>query len=308
MRSTILLVILAALFAACADEPAQDATTAGPTWLTDRPENAHPYADETLARFAKLVEGDGWRDAAWNAQGTLEPVHEKTGSTFVLIPAGSFLMGSPASEAGRLVTETQHEVTVPAFLLCKTECTQRAWVRGGGSNSSHSKGDSLPVECMSWDDCQGWCKKLGLRLPSESEWEYACRAGTETPFATGETLTTDQANYDGNYPYGGGRKGEYRQRTVLAGSLPANSWGLHEMHGNVWEWCEDWYEESYEESYDKTPRDGSAHTASGSGFRVLRGGGLNDDAMACRSALRFRLSPGSRYGLTGFRPAADLPR
>jgi formylglycine-generating enzyme required for sulfatase activity len=187
MRSTTLLLALAmALCAACSDEPApHDATPTGPAWLTDRPENAHAYADETLARFRTLVEGEGWRDPAWNAQGTLEAVHEKTGLAFVLIPAGSFLMGSPDTETNREDDETQHEVTVPAFLLCKTECTQAAWVRGGGSDSSHFKGDSLPVEEVSWDDCQAWCEKLGLRLPSEKEWEYACRAGTETAYWSG---------------------------------------------------------------------------------------------------------------------------
>jgi formylglycine-generating enzyme required for sulfatase activity len=304
MRPLILLALAVALCAACADEPAPDATPAEPTWLTQRPENAHPYADETLARFRKRVEGEGWRAAAWNVQGTLEAVHEKTGLAFVLIPAGSFLMGWPVSETGHWDDETQHKVTVPAFLLCKTEYTQAAWVRGGGSNNSRFDGEGLPVEMVSWENCREWCDVLGLRLPSESEWEYACRAGTETPFSTGETLTTDQANYDGDYPYAGGRKGEYRERTVKAGSLSANPWGLHEMHGTVWEWCADWYEESYA----KTPRDGSAHADSGSGIRVRRGGGWYDFARYCRSGIRSWRGPGLRYYDLGFRPAADLPK
>jgi formylglycine-generating enzyme required for sulfatase activity len=321
MRTLVLLAMVVGLFVACSHVPGPEGTPepeapapapeipvpeapapSKPIWLTDSPMNAHAYSDKMLAQFRKLVEGEAWRDAAWNAQGTLEAVHEKTGQAFVLVPAGSFLMGSPVSEAEREDDETQYKVTVPAFLLCKTECTQAAWVRGGGSNPSYFKGDSLPVEQVSWNDSQAWCQKLGLRLPSESEWEYACRAGTETPFATGETLTTAQANYDGNYPYGGGRKGEFRKRPVKAGSLPANPWGLHEMPGNVWEWCGDWYAMSY----DMTPRDGSAHSARSSGFRVRRGGGWGSLARGCRSAVRGRNSHELRLDYLGFRPASNL--
>jgi formylglycine-generating enzyme required for sulfatase activity len=304
MRTLTLLALAVALGAACSDEPALDATPTEPTWLTDRPENAHPYADETLARFGKLVEGGGWRDTAWNEQGTLEAVHEKTGLAFVLIPAGSFLMGSPEDEADRLDREKRHRVTVPAFLPCKTECSQKAWDAVGGEDDRKWKGPDLPIESVSWSKAEAWCRKAGLRLPSESEWEYSCRAGSETPFSTGSTLSTDKANYDGNYPHGEGRKGEFRQRTVAAGSLPANPWGLHEMHGNLWEWCDDWYEESY----DRTPTDGSAHADSGSGRRVHHGGSWRSTAGHCRSASRSWNSPGIRDFDLGFRPAADLPR
>jgi formylglycine-generating enzyme required for sulfatase activity len=291
MRPLLLLAAIVIVCAACADEPAPDATPAGPMWLTDRPENAHPYSDETLARFAKLVGSDGWREAAWNPQGTLEAVHERTGLAVVLIPAGSYLMGSPVTEAGRFEEETQHKVTVPAFLLCKTECTQAAWVRGGGSNPSHFRGDDLPVEQVTWEECRSWCGRLGLRLPSEAEWEYACRAGTATLFSTGHMLTTDQAKYGGGVPRAEGSACEFRQGTVRVGSFPPNSWGLHDMHGNVGEWCQNWRKRASNEA----PR-----------ARVRRGGNWFTQARFCRSASRSALIPTFELSCLGFRPAADL--
>ena len=116
----------------------------------------------------------------------------------------TFPWGSPSGEAERDGDEKRHRVTVPAFLLCKTECTQRAWDAVGGEDDRVWKGPDLPIETVSWTAAEAWCRKAGLRLPSESDWEYACRAGTETPFSTGTTLSTDQANCNGNYPYGGG--------------------------------------------------------------------------------------------------------
>jgi formylglycine-generating enzyme required for sulfatase activity len=354
MRTLLLLALAALLCAACADEPAQDATSAEPTWRTQRPENAYPYTDETLQRFEKLLDRDGWRDwcnpawtdkermkaildrcmesgplegglpghdFTWNAQGMLEAVHEKTGLVFVLIPAGEFLMGSPATELDRSDSETQHHVTIPALLLCTTECTQAAWDRTGGEDDRWSgglddippsiegeddqvgKGPEFPVDDVMWTEADSWCRKLGLRLPSEAEWEYGCRAGTTTPFSTGGTLTTEQANYNGDYPYAGSPKGDFRRRAVRAGSLPANPWGLHEMHGNVSEWCEDNFH-----SYDTTPRDGSACIERGSDLRVFRGGSLKNGARRCRSASRRWSTPEVRPHWFGFRPAADLPR
>jgi formylglycine-generating enzyme required for sulfatase activity len=316
MRPTILLALAVALCAACSDEPPQDATPAEPTWLTDRPESAHDYADETLARFGKLVVGDVWRDAAWNAQGTLEAVHEKTGLVFVLVPAGEFLMGSPTTEPGRGDDETLHRVTVPAFLLCKTECTQEAWTRGGRVHISRFKGSNLPVENVYLnDDIRPWCEELELRLPSESEWEHACRAGSARAYCFGDDASR-LPEFGWYFVNSGIRtlptrnsrdmkrvKGEWGCRTHSAGEKEPNTWGLCDMHGNVWEWTEDWYEESY----DNTTRDGSAHADNGSGLRVTRGGSWLNSADSCRSAMRGRCFPAFPSETIGFRPAADLP-
>jgi sulfatase modifying factor 1 len=157
---------------------------------------------------------------------------------------------------------------------------------------------------VSWDDVQGFLVELnrrlpGLeaRLPSEAEWEYACRAGTTTPFSFGENITPEQVNYNGNHPYAGGAKGVYCQQTVPVGSLPANPWGLYEMHGNVWEWCADWYGD-----YPTTPQVDPCGAASGDA-RVLRGGSWLNFGWFVRSACRYRYEPGWRPGDFGFRLA-----
>ncbi len=232
-----------------------------------------------------------------------EVVHEGTGMELVFIPAGSFVMGSPASEERRDDDETQHRVTLSRpFYLGKYEVTQGQWQRVMGSNPSRFTGsDRLPVEKVSWEECQAFCRKTGLRLPTESEWEYACRAGTETPFETGWTIRPDQANYDGNYTYGNGPKGVYRKRTTAVGSFAANGWGLYDMHGNVYEWCADWYG-----AYPSGPVTDPTGPASGKS-RVLRGGSWFNDPRDCRSAGRGRNAPGSRYSHRhGFRLAVDF--
>ena len=164
---------------------------------------------------------------------------------FAWIPPGTFLMGSPANEPEREgyagADETQHGVTLTkGFHLGIHQVTQAQWQAVMGANPSDFEGDgNLPVENVSWDDCEAFCQALGkkdgktYRLPTEAEWEYACRAATTTPFHFGGTISTDQSNYDGNYTYGGGKKGVYRQKTTPAGSFPANAWGLFDMHGNV---------------------------------------------------------------------------
>lgn len=223
----------------------------------------------------------------------------------VLIPAGTFTMGSPDAEAERGSDEgPQHRVSVGQFYMGKYEVTQAQWRAVMGTNPSRFKGDNLPVENVSWNEAVEFCRKLTqmsgreYRLPTEAEWEYAARAGTTTPFAFGSSLSSEQANFDGNYPYGGAAKGVYRQQTTAVGSFQPNGFGLYDMHGNVWEWCQDWYHENY----NGAPSDGSAWESGGEQqYRVLRGGSWNDVGYFCRSAIRYGLAPGVHSGYFGFR-------
>ncbi|GDY14926.1 hypothetical protein LBMAG53_38040 [Planctomycetota bacterium] len=225
-----------------------------------------------------------------------------------LIKAGTFTMGSPVGEAERVNNETQHQVTLTKdYWLGDSEVTQSLWQAVVGNNPSRFQGADLPVEQVSWDDCQGFFGKLngqvrsgGFNFPSEAQWEYACRTGTTTAFSFGVTITPDQVNYDGNDPYGGAAKGEYREKTVRVKSLPANAWGLHEMHGNVWEWCGDWLGD-YPAGAVRDP----SGPASGSS-RVLRGGSWSDDARDCRAAYRSWFVPGVRLNDLGFRLSAPV--
>ena len=218
------------------------------------------------------------------------------GMKFVWIKPGNFTMGSPKEENERFPEETQHKVTLTkGFYMGVYTVTQEQWKEVMGNNPSFFKGEkNLPVEMVSWDDCQEFIKKLrekdkkAYRLPTESEWEYACRAGTTTPFHFGETISTDQANYDGEAVYGNGKKGVFRKKTTPVGTFPANAWGLHDMHGNVWEWCQDWYGEyPQKEVVDpQGPEKGE--------FRVLRGGSWHGYPQFCRSAFRVWNGPGFR--------------
>ena len=292
MRTLMRLAMIVALLAACTGGPArEDATRAEPAWLTDRPANAYPYADETLVRFRRLLTGEDWRDATRNAQGTLEASHAKSGLKFVLIPAGSYLMGSPANEADRDDDEAQHQVTLGPFLLCKTEGTQAGWDGIGGEDERRSAGADRPIEGVSWHEVSAWCGKAGLRLPSEAEWEYACRAGTTTPYWSGDA-EEDLARLfvsSRGMPHGVGQK-------------PANPFGLFGVHGNAWEWCED----EYRHSPAGEPDDGTARVRQGIAGRVFRGGSWDLFAQGARSAQRDLTRPGFRGFFLGFRPAADL--
>ena len=206
----------------------------------------------------------------------------------VEIPGGTFIMGSPKSEKDRSSSEgPQRQVTVPSFYMGKYELTQAQYQAIMGTNPSKFKGDNRPVEGVSWNNAVEFCKKLSqktgknYRLPSEAEWEYACRAGTTTPFCFGESITPDLVNYNGNYTYASAPKGKYRQQTTDVGTFPPNSFGLYDMHGNVWEWCQD----DYKDDYINAPTDGSALTSS-SGYKLLRGGSWNLNPEDCRSAYR----------------------
>ncbi|WP_287697970.1 formylglycine-generating enzyme family protein [Accumulibacter sp.] len=225
---------------------------------------------------------------------------------FRWISPGRFLMGSPVDEPERDGAEVQHEVALSrGFWLADTACTQAFWQAVTGSNPSHFQGDARnPVEQVSWDDAQRFIGKLksrlpGLpvRLPTEAEWEYACRAGTTTPFSFGDQITPELVNYNGNYPYAGGEKGLDRQTTVPVASLPANPWGLYEMHGNVIEWCADWFGD-----YPAEPQVDPQGPQTGV-YRVLRGGSWLDRGRLVRSALRHWFVAGYRYRRFGFRLA-----
>ncbi len=218
---------------------------------------------------------------------------------------GEFVMGSPVDEPTRYDDEEQHAVLLTrGFWLADTTCTQALWQAVMGSNPSELKGAERPVERVSWEDVQGFLGRLntvladsGFRLPTEAEWEYACRAGTTTPFWFGAQITPEQVNYAGNYPYADGPQGLYRQETVPVQALPCNAWGLYQMHGNVWEWCQDW-KATYPAGLALDP----VGPETGE-IRVLRGGGWINDAGLVRSAFRSAYPPGHRIDVIGFRLA-----
>jgi formylglycine-generating enzyme required for sulfatase activity len=256
------------------------------------------------------------------ALGYSEDLGKKVRLEMVAIPEGSFMMGSPEAEEGHRESESpQHHVTVKSFFIGKYPVTQAQWKavaalpqvnRKLRSDPSRFTGANRPVEQVSWLDAVEFCDRLSkhtnkpYRLPSEQEWEYACRGGTTTPFHFGETITTDLANYDGNYTYGAGAKGVYRQETTPVGSFGvANAFGLFDMHGNVWEWCAD----HWHSNYQGAPNDGSAwvdeeqneNKNRSQKYRLLRGGSWNDYPWNCRSAFRLTYAPDNRYDLIGFR-------
>ncbi len=220
------------------------------------------------------------------------------------IPPGEFWMGSLKEEPESIDEEhPRHRVILTqGYWLADTACTQGLWQAVIGNNPSHFKGDpELPVENVSWKDIQeDFLQKLSeqtgqqAELPSEAEWEYACRAGTSTPFWWGEVLTTADANYNGNVPYNNGELGEYRERTVPVKTFKPNPWGLWEMHGNVWEWCrDDWrtYAEAVAVDPEGPPGEG----------RALRGGSWFNRGGNLRAANRNTSRPGFRYHDYGFR-------
>ncbi len=234
------------------------------------------------------------------------------GMEFVYIEPGTFTMGSPPDEPGRDDDEVAHRVTLTkGFYLQTTEVTQGQWEAVMGGNPSYFKkcGKKCPVEGVSWEDAQRFIEMLNdrdgriqYRLPTEAEWEYAARAGTAGPFAFGKCLSTDQANFNGNFPIPGCPKGESRHTTVPVASFPANARGLHDMHGNVFEWCQDWYG-----VYAGNPETDPAGPEQGAS-RVLRGGSFDNFARYCRSANRSGFDPSDSHSKFGFRLAAPPSR
>ena len=245
---------------------------------------------------------------------TPRPTHvdANTGMTFVELTPGRFTMGSASSEAGRNPDETLHDVEISRpFFLAEREVTQQEWraVMGTSPSRFSECGSKCPVENVTFFDVQQFIAKLNerpgatlrYRLPTEAEWEYACRAGTTGAFSSGDHLTTAQANYNGKMPYAGFPIGEFRQHTTPGGTFPANPWGLADMHGNVWEWTADWYgpySESASANIDPRGPDSGVK-------RVIRGGSWIFDANSARCGLRYTHSPQDKGFSLGFRLAAD---
>jgi formylglycine-generating enzyme required for sulfatase activity len=231
----------------------------------------------------------------------------------VKIPGGRFFMGSLEKEAKRDDNESpQHYVDVPEFWMGKYAVTQQQWQAIMGNNPSRVEGKNRPVERVSWNNATKFCQKLSkktgrdYRLPSEAEWEYACRAGTTTPFYFGETITGELANYDASNTYADEPKREYREQTTPVGQFPPNAFGLYDMHGNIWEFCQDvWHD-----NYDGAPVDGSAWVNGGnSSLRVTRGGSWVNYPWWCRSAFRLRYySVVAVNDFIGFRLVSFPPR
>ena len=263
----------------------------------ERPKWAKRIGRDTYGLFAELEINN--------------PKGQALSQCFRWVPAGSFMMGSPESEPERYAEdEDYHQVThTKGFWVADTTVTQAIWEAVMGKNPAKFKEDlNNPVEQVSWDDSQEFIEKLNqalpemsanqqLRLPSEAEWEYACRAGTETPFSFGDNMTSEQVNFDGSRPYNNAEKSKKRNKTIAVKSLPANPWGLHEMHGNVWEWCSDAWQESLGTEAMVDP----CHSVDDSALRVRRGGSWIIDGGYVRSAYRVHDLPDNRNSGIGLR-------
>jgi formylglycine-generating enzyme required for sulfatase activity len=272
------------------------------------PELSHQHTSSTAQCYIELL----------NDLGDALPLQ------LVFVPGGTFLMGSPDSEPEEEPDEKpQHEVTVPQFFMSRYPITQAQWKAVSRlpqvdcnleEDPSNFKGNkNNPVENISWYDAVEFCARLEkqtkrpYRLPSEAEWEYACRAGTKTPFYFGKTITTEVANYDGTFTYSDGLKGEGRRRTTPVNHFGiANAFGLSDMHGNVWEWCADLYHENYNDA----PTDGKPWIGKEGegGLHILRGGSWIYNPRFCRSASRIRFAPDDSYNFIGFRVCCSSPR
>ncbi|HSB03083.1 MAG TPA: formylglycine-generating enzyme family protein [Anaerolineales bacterium] len=226
----------------------------------------------------------------------------------LLIPAGGFQMGSP-HQSGNSDEQPQHFVTIKSFLLGKFLVTQAQWKAILGKlPPCRFKGDELPVERVSWEDAQTFCQRLSkktgraYRLPAETEWEYACRAGTISPFSFGETITIDVVNFNGEHSFRQEPHGRYIHVTTAGGTFPPNAFGLYDMHGNLWEWCAD----NWLDDYSSSPRDNSSYQNKDSRARVARGGSWHEPPGLCRSASRLKVLQTDADEVMGFRVACDF--
>jgi formylglycine-generating enzyme required for sulfatase activity len=277
-------------------------------------------------RAAPVVELDGPADFDGSKPGEERVI---AGVKLCWCPAGRFLMGSPRHEPERRPDEDQVEVTLAqGFWMAKYEATQGEWKRAMGKlpgelTKELPEGDDFPVGNVNFAEAEAYCRKLTetahksgelpegweFRLPTEAQWEYACRAGTTTATAFGDGLSSKQANFKGT-PYNGGEKGPALGRAAKVGSYPPNGWGLHDMHGNIYEWCRDWYHAKLPGGVGPdlhAARATAQVNRTGDASRVRRGGCWTDDGWPCRSACRLRFEPERRYDHIGFRVAAVRP-
>jgi formylglycine-generating enzyme required for sulfatase activity len=242
---------------------------------------------------------------------TAEQFTEDLGSIqldLLVIPAGGFQMGAPRG-SGMIDEQPQHFVTIKPFLTGKFLITQALWKAIVGKlPPCRFKGEHLPVERVSWEEAQTFCQRLSqktgrdYRLPSETEWEYACRAGTRSPFSFGETITIDVVNFNGEHSFRAEPRGRYIHVTTAGGTFPPNAFGLYDMHGNLWEWCAD----NWLDDYSSSPRDSSSYQNKDSQYRVVRGGSWHEPPDLCRSAVRLRVRQSDAEETIGFRVACDI--
>lgn len=291
----------------------------------------HPGMEELLVTLHHQLDQSNpiHQTAVDGTEGSIHPYRSTQARTFrdkltsggdgplmVVVPPGSFLMGSPDRELGRRPDESpQHEVRISQpFSIGVYQVTFDEYDRFCDATLSTRPADNgwgrenRPVINQSWHQVQAYCRWLSqqtkrlYRLPSEAEWEYACRAGTSTAFHVGATMDTSQANIDGRFPYGNSSLGEYRGGTIPVGSFPSNAFGIHDMHGNVFEWCLD----IWRPGYVGAPRDGSA-TGGTDSTRVVRGGSWGHEARFARSGARDREAPGTSNAGLGFRVVCGSP-
>ena len=267
--------------------------------------NLEAEPNESLGEIEKIAKST-------KSMGTVDEkkLTNMLGMEFAFVPPGAFIMGVISKAVGESGKAISQQVTLTkGFYMQTTETTQGQWITLMGSNPSFYKkcGKDCPVEQVSWHDVQQFIARLNqaektdkYRLPTEAEWEYACRAGTKTLFSFGDCLSTDNVNYCGNHPFRNCQKGSYREMPVSVKDFPSNNWGLSGMHGNVWEWCQDWLGDYAENSVSDPlgPPSGS--------LRVIRGGGWNSHAKACRSRNRSGSEPTKWFGNLGFRVVMDL--
>jgi eukaryotic-like serine/threonine-protein kinase len=296
--------------------------TISPNTPTPKPEiTTSPKPNPEITTSPNLLKSFNFEVVTTDATGSITNRRNETAKYYtedlgngvvlemVEIPGGTFMMGSRENE-GNSDERPQHQVTVPSFCMGKYELTQAQYQAIIGNNPSSFKSDNpklnrdnRPVENVSWNDAVAFCQKLShktgrnYRLPSEAEWEYACRAGTTTPFYFGESITTNLVNYDGNSSYASAPKGEYRQQTTDVGTFLPNAFGLYDMHGNVWEWCQD----DYHNSYINALIDGSAWISLSTSSKVARGGSWYLIDSDCCSACRNYNGAGGHGIIIGFR-------